>query len=289
MIWGKRGITIMESRMLEALQMVLPMVRDITGQDFQVSLCDRSTGLATWEAKGFKMPLAIPGETLDWSNAKHRDMLQAMESGKQQISVLPREVLGEPIKGILTPVKEGGQVVGLVACAYSLEKDQQIRNSVKQLDESLNQSMESLEQIVKEASNLAERLSGIRTVTEQVKQEVDKAAGMIGTIQGNASKSNILALNASIEAARSGEAGRGFAVVATEMGKLAQVSGSSAKDISESLKDIFASVEKVKAAVEEVNQTAGIQAAETQKAMDLLLSIIKHVGDIEANTDYFTK
>ena len=124
MIWGKRGITIMESRMLEALQMVLPMVRDITGQDFQVSLCDRSTGLATWEAKGYKMPLAVPGETLDWSNAKHRDMLQAMESGKQQISVLPREVLGEPIKGILTPVKEGGQVVGLVACAYSLEKDQ---------------------------------------------------------------------------------------------------------------------------------------------------------------------
>ena len=60
----------------------------------------------------------------------------------------------------------------------------------------------------------------------------------MNTINSNASRSNILALNASIEAARSGEAGRSFAVVATEMGKLANDSGNSAKEIQSTLNTI---------------------------------------------------
>ena len=78
-------------------------------------------------------------------------------------------------------------------------------------------------------------LTDMKKMTSDVEQDVNKAADVVNKISSNASHSNILALNASIEAARSGEAGRGFAVVASEMGKLAKDSGSSAVEIKNTL------------------------------------------------------
>ena len=99
-------------------------------------------------------------------------------------------------------------------------------------------------------------------------------------IQGNASRSNILALNASIEAARRGEAGKGFAVVANEMGKLAQVSGNSAKEILQTLQEITKSVEKVAQAVNDANEAASTQATTTQEVTANLNQITDFVGQI---------
>ena len=276
----------MESSILDALQQVLPMLKDIIGQDFQLSLCDRTTALATWPADSFSLPSVELGRELDRSIPGHRNMIEVMESGRRNESILPKQVLGVPVKGILTPVRENGKVVGLVACAYSLEKDVKIQESVEALDTSLNASKESLDQISKEAEELAEKIEAIRQATDQVRAEVKKAFDMIHTIEGNASRSNILALNASIEAARSGTAGRGFAVVASEMGKLAQMSGSSAKAINDSLNDIITAVDNVKKAVDEVNNTASVQATDTKKVTDSLHDITRSVSEI---TEYSKK
>ena len=49
----------MDSKIMEALDMVLPLVNQITGEDYQISLCDRETALKTWKAKGFSMMMII--------------------------------------------------------------------------------------------------------------------------------------------------------------------------------------------------------------------------------------
>ncbi len=273
----------MGSKMIEALQLVLPLVSQMTGEDVQVSLCDRTTALATWPAKSFSMPAAKPGLKLEWSNPAQRSMLEAMESGKQVVNFLPKEVLGAPIKGILTPVYEKGEVVGLVACAFSLEQNMKVQDSIQQLDSDLLKAKDRIDEIAKEAVNLEEKMDGINVIMKSVNVAVENALGMVNMIQKNASKSNILALNASIEAARAGDVGKGFSVVAGEMGKLAQESGSSAKGINQSLQDITNSVKEVEDAVNEANRVATVQASKTNEinmALTEVTSSVKEITDI---------
>ena len=87
-------------------------------------------------------------------------------------------------------------------------------------------------------------------------------------------------MNASIEAARAGEAGRGFAVVANEMGKLAQVSGSSAKEIDTSLTDIFEAVKRVTDEVTQATEVATAQATETDKIIATLEDIVSWASEL---------
>lgn len=269
-----------ESKMMEALKLVLPLVKQMTGKDIQLSLCDRVRAIDTWPADSFSMPGAIPGLPLEWENPAQRGMLEVMESGVADVNFLPKEIFGVPIKGILTPVYEDGEVVGLVACAYSVEEEMNINDSIRDLDMNISQSKDSIEEIAGEATNLAERLNSIREITDTVIEEVNKAVGMVDAIQGNASRSNILALNASIEAARAGEMGKGFSVVAGEMGKLAQASGSSARDISQTLSDIIESVGKVTQAVNEANDAASTQVAATEEVTAMLTDITNSVSKI---------
>ena len=81
-------------------------------------------------------------------------------------------------------------------------------------------------------------------------------------------------MNASIEAARSGEAGRGFSVVANEMGKLAKSSGDSAGEIQETLDNIVTHLEQVIDAIEKVNEVVHSQGEQIKAITDGINSVL---------------
>jgi len=102
-----------------------------------------------------------------------------------------------------------------------------------------------LQQSIGQVSNVANNLSGVSDSLEELKTASQGISNIIGIIVDIAEQTNLLALNAAIEAARAGEAGRGFAVVADEVRKLAEKTSTSTSEISNMVSSIQTNVQGV--------------------------------------------
>jgi methyl-accepting chemotaxis protein len=140
------------------------------------------------------------------------------------------------------------------------------------------------------AEKVTKTMNGMAVIQEKVGQSVlrvkemgqrsDQIGAIIETIDDIATQTNLLALNAAIEAARAGEHGKGFAVVADEVRKLAEKSSVATKEITTLIKEIQATVnEAVRAMAEGASEVeAGVVVAgESGQALTAVLSSVEHV------------
>ncbi|MCI2257195.1 methyl-accepting chemotaxis protein [Domibacillus sp. PGB-M46] len=187
--------------------------------------------------------------------------------------------------------------------ASSSESQAEDAQAMKERFKELNDAIESIAKSAEETADLSDgmlrvskeagqvvqtSMEGMNKVSEQMtilEAEANKIGSIINVINDIANQTNLLALNAAIEAARAGEQGKGFAVVADEVRKLAEQSSSATKEIV----DIIHGIQShTKQTVEYVNDGVGA-TNETEKAFAYISEMVNEaagkVNEIAAASD----
>jgi methyl-accepting chemotaxis protein len=130
-------------------------------------------------------------------------------------------------------------------------------------------------------NSIALRVKSSAKAVESLGSRSDQIGEIVGTIEDIADQTNLLALNAAIEAARAGEQGRGFAVVADEVRALAERTTRATKEISGMIKAIQHETKSAVIAMEEgVSEVAkgSDKAADSGRALEQILQQINDVN-----------
>ncbi|HXY78118.1 MAG TPA: methyl-accepting chemotaxis protein [Candidatus Acidoferrales bacterium] len=130
---------------------------------------------------------------------------------------------------------------------------------------------------------IASSVSATAKKVEELGKSSDQIGRIIGVIDDIADQTNLLALNAAIEAARAGEQGRGFAVVADEVRKLAERTTSATKEVAQMVQSIQGETKTAVAAMHEGTDQVQAGVSTTARAGDSLKQIIhmsEQVGDM---------
>ncbi len=131
--------------------------------------------------------------------------------------------------------------------------------------------------------HLSEAVTNSATIVEALGNSSDQIGAIVRTIEDIADQTNLLALNAAIEAARAGEAGRGFAVVADEVRKLAERTTKATKEIGDMIRqiqhDTRGAVESMQEGTRKVS--VGVELAnKTGEALEQIVQMVSQSADM---------
>ncbi|MDF9904598.1 methyl-accepting chemotaxis protein [Pseudomonas laurylsulfatiphila] len=157
------------------------------------------------------------------------------------------------------------------ASEAAVAADQQAREGDKVVGEAIAQ----IERLAAEVGHSTEAMG-------ELKRESDKIGSVLDVIKSVAQQTNLLALNAAIEAARAGEAGRGFAVVADEVRSLAQRTQKSTEEIEELIVGLQSGTQQVATIMDNSRTLTDSSVELTRRAGGSLESITRTVSAIQA-------
>jgi methyl-accepting chemotaxis protein len=145
-----------------------------------------------------------------------------------------------------------------------------------------NSAAESGSKVVEETVNImnriADRVRDTALTVETLGTRSEQIGDIIGTIEDIADQTNLLALNAAIEAARAGEQGRGFAVVADEVRALAERTTRATREIGEMIKTIQSETKGAVAAMNEGVREVKLGTGEAARSGEALRHILEQIG-----------
>jgi len=213
-------------------------------------------------------------QSVDGTSARVAAASNQLQSTSEQIATGAEEVSCQA-QTVATASEELSATSGDIAqnCLAAASGSQQATEAAQTGARVVSQTVDVMNRI-------AERVNSTARSVEELGTRSDQIGAIVGTIEDIADQTNLLALNAAIEAARAGEQGRGFAVVADEVRALAERTTKATREIGDMIKAIQSETKSAVAAMQEGVMEVQQGTAEATNSGSAIREILEQINSV---------
>jgi len=262
---------------LNELVKLIPVIQAAIPADLSIAVCD-------WE----KFIAYFPGETMNLNIKENQPLnedeplLTALRENKPLKSDVPADFYGFEFTGTAIPLHDqDGNVIG--GMAVQLRRQSELRAISDKISVSLSQVNDKISSIAVGSHQLADFSKELLTHSKNSEENLKQTTEVLSIIKRVANQTNLLGLNAAIEAANAGEKGKGFNVVANEIRKFSTETVASTQKIRDTMDQIKEVTTQMAKSIEKIAEIGQGQA----ESIEHTSAFIEDIRDLAAKLNEY--
>ncbi len=286
------AVSISIQKMLRPVKSLTQVITTITDGDFTVAIKAKGNDEIAIMSRSLEEFVSIMREIIQDIRGVSDQLSTASDTTKEVANALnmasasQADSMGD-VKVTIDQVANGVQELAEHAVTLSSvvtatnEQGESARSNMQHTVNVASQGREDMEVVGKTMTSIVTSMKDLQDIVTKVSESTEQINSMVTVISDIADQTNLLSLNASIEAARAGDAGKGFAVVAEEIRKLAEVSANSASQIALIIEQVN---EKVNGMVEQTEQSVAY-IEENSRKITASCEVFEHIYQNVSDTN----
>ncbi|MEK4565044.1 methyl-accepting chemotaxis protein [Alkalihalobacillus sp. FSL R5-0424] len=241
---------------VDGLVASMPFIKQMLKGDVALSVYDHEKVLYWCDSDSLKIGQK-PGDPLVEPHTNFKDI----KNNDVTYGEIPEELFGVAFDVVFVPIKdETGQILAVLTANFSHKNKKKLNELMSQTSAISDNLLSGIQQVAAHSEQLSATSDQLLKNAVKTVDESGSVAEITNFIGDISRQTNLIGLNAAIEAARVGQAGAGFGVVATEVRKLSDETKKAANQIDENVSNVQNSVKRMQEEISDISSASSDQA-----------------------------